>query len=44
MNSKAILDLPKSYPEFLEEIKIRIQDSQIKTAMAVNQELIKLHY
>jgi predicted nuclease of restriction endonuclease-like (RecB) superfamily len=44
MNPKAILDLPKSYPAFLEEVKTRIRESQIKAAMAVNQELIKLHW
>lgn len=36
--------LPESYPILLEEIKIRIRESQIKAAMSVNQELIKLHW
>lgn len=36
--------LPESYPTLLEDIKIRIRESQIKAAMSVNQELIKLHW
>ncbi len=44
MNPKAIAALPKSYPSFLEDVKTRIQQSQIKAAIAVNQELIKLHW
>ena len=36
--------LPESYPALLESIKIRIRESQVKAAMAVNQELIKLHW
>ncbi len=38
------LSLPNSYPALLENIKTRIRESQIKAAMAVNQELIKLHW
>lgn len=38
------LVLPESYPVLLENIKTRIRESQIKAAMAVNQELIKLHW
>ena len=38
------LILPESYPILLENIKTRIRESQIKAAMAVNQELIKLHW
>jgi predicted nuclease of restriction endonuclease-like (RecB) superfamily len=40
----APLTLPESYPSLLENIKTRIQESQVKAAMAVNQELIKLHW
>lgn len=36
--------LPESYLGFLENIKIRIRESQVKAAMSVNQELIKLHW
>lgn len=36
--------LPESYFSLLENIKTRIRESQIKTALAVNQELIKLHW
>lgn len=36
--------LPESYPIFLEDIKTRIKETQIKAAMSVNQELIKLHW
>jgi hypothetical protein len=38
------LSLPASYPALLENIKTRIRESQIKAAMAVNQELIQLHW
>lgn len=38
------LVLPEGYPGLLENIKTRIQESQVKAAMAVNQELIKLHW
>ena len=44
MSPKAALALPESYLPFLEEVKTRIQQSQIKAAVAVNQELIKLHW
>lgn len=44
MNAKTALTLPENYPMFLEEVKARIQQSQIKAAVAVNQELIKLHW
>jgi predicted nuclease of restriction endonuclease-like (RecB) superfamily len=36
--------LPESYPTLLEDIKNRIRETQIKAAMSVNQELIKLHW
>lgn len=42
-NSKSIA-LPESYDSFLQDIKSRIQESQIRAAIAVNQELIKLHW
>ncbi len=38
------LILPKNYPIFLNDVKNRIQQSQIKAAISVNQELIKLHW
>ena len=46
MESYAIptLLLPESYPVLLENIKTRIRESQIRAAMSVNQELIKLHW
>jgi predicted nuclease of restriction endonuclease-like (RecB) superfamily len=44
MNPKTSLILPKSYPTFLEEVKTRIRHAQIKAALAVNQELLKLHW
>jgi len=44
MSPKAALTLPESYLPFLEEVKTRIQQSQIKAAISVNQELIKLHW
>lgn len=44
MNPKAIQSLPESYPAFLEEVKLRIRQSQVKAALAANQELIKLHW
>lgn len=40
----APLSLPKGYPILLENIKARIRESQIKAAMAVNRELIKLYW
>ena len=42
--TKNILTLPENYPVFLKDIKNRIQQSQIKAAISVNQELIKLHW
>jgi predicted nuclease of restriction endonuclease-like (RecB) superfamily len=44
MKPKSALTLPESYLPFLEEVKTRIQQSQIKAAICVNQELIKLHW
>ena len=44
MNSSSTLLLPQSYPALLENIKTRIRESQVKAAMAVKQELIKLHW
>ena len=43
-NQKTNLILPESYLSFLEDVKTRIQQSQIKAAVSVNQELIKLHW
>lgn len=36
--------LPEGYPTLLESIKTRIRESQVKAAMAVNRELIELHW
>jgi len=36
--------LPQSYSSFLDDIKNRIRQSQIRAASSVNQELIKLHW
>lgn len=44
MNPKPSLALPEGYPAFLAEVKTRIQQSQIKAAIAINQELIRLHW
>lgn len=38
------LILPDSYPLFLQDIKTRIRESQIRAALAVNQELIRLYW
>lgn len=35
---------PESYPFFLQDIKTRTRESQIKAARAVNQELIQLYW
>lgn len=46
MNPKptTVLTLPESYPILLQDIKTRIRESQIKAALAVNQELIRLYW
>lgn len=44
LQTSSTLLLPESYPVLLENIKIRVRESQIKAAMSVNQELIKLHW
>lgn len=46
MNPKpsTLLILPESYPVLLEDIKSRIRESQLKAALAVNQELIRLYW
>ena len=36
--------LPESYLFLLQDIKIRIRESQIRAALAVNQELMRLHW
>ncbi len=36
--------LPESYTSLLEDIKIRIRQAQIRAALSVNQELIRLHW
>ena len=41
---QSLYPLPESYPALLENIKTRIRESQVKAAMAVNHELIKLHW
>ena len=40
----ASLTLPESYPLLLQDIKARIRESQVKAALTVNQELIRLHW
>ncbi len=44
MSPKSSLILPESYPLFLQEIKTRIRESQIKAALAVNEELLRLYW
>lgn len=44
MKPPSSIILPESYSNFLEDIKSRIRQSQIKAAIAVNQELIQLHW
>ncbi len=39
-----LLTLPESYPLLLQDIKTRIRESQIKAALAVNQELLRLYW
>ena len=38
------LILPESYSLLLRDIKTRIRESQVKAALTVNQELMKLHW
>lgn len=38
------MDLPADYPDFLADVKRRIQTAQIKAAMAVTHELIQLYW
>jgi len=46
MNPKTAspLILPESYPLLLRDIKTRIRESQVKAALAVNQELIEFYW
>lgn len=44
MNPQSALALPESYPLLLQDIKNRIRESQIKAALAVNQELLRLYW
>src|SRR5262249_45504153 len=44
MNPQSALVLPESYPLFLQDIKNRIRESQIKAALAVNQELLRFYW
>ncbi|MBX7066438.1 MAG: hypothetical protein K1X28_04335 [Parachlamydiales bacterium] len=45
MNSKtSTLTVPESYPALLQDIKVRIRESQIKAALSVNQELVRLYW
>jgi len=37
-------DLPENYPALLKELKARIRQAQIKAALSVNRELIKLYW
>jgi hypothetical protein len=41
--SKSLI-LPETYGIFLEDIKTRIRQSQLKASIAVNRELIQLHW
>ena len=40
----ANLSLPSGYYELLKDLKKRIQAAQLKAALSVNQELIKLYW
>ena len=42
--SKKPLSLPDNYDEFLQALKERIRTSQVKAALAVNQELVLLYW
>ncbi len=42
MNPQSSLTLPKSYPLLLQDIKTRIRESQIKAALAVNQDFASI--
>jgi len=46
MNMKTLVSaiLPESYTNFLEEIKSKILQSQVRASIAVNRELIQLHW
>ena len=41
---KKPLSLPDNYDEFLKALKERIRNSQVRAALAVNQELIQLYW
>ena len=36
--------LPKSYPAFLQELKQRIRESQVRASLSVNRELVMLYW
>ena len=42
--SEEILNLTKEYGDFLQSLKKRIQQAQIKAALAVNRELVLLYW
>ncbi len=42
--SKEILNLTKEYGDFLQSLKTRIQQAQIRAALAVNRELVLLYW
>ena len=42
--SEEILNLTKEYGDFLQSLKTRIQQAQIKAALAVNRELVLLYW
>lgn len=44
MASRSPLVLPENYGEFLESLKQRVRSSQVRAALAVNQEMILLYW
>ena len=44
MNSDLSLPLPAGYKEFLEEIKTKIREAQIRASLSVNKELVLLYW
>ena len=44
MASRGPLVLPENYGDFLESLKQRVRLSQVRAAIAVNQELIMLYW
>ncbi len=44
MNRRGVTELPVDYPSLLEDIKRRIRSAQIRAALSVNRELIRLYW